>query len=65
MNTNQGTLVINCKIMNFSIFYEMETVIWNDENSEISIEVIDDEQVGYLRIWKEKVKLELIKLVNK
>ena len=61
MNTNQGTLVINCKIMNFSIFYEMETVIWNDENSEISIEVIDDEQVGYLRIWKEKVKLELIK----
>lgn len=61
MSAKKETLELNCKIMNFSLFYKTKQALWDDQNAKLFIEEEDDKQVGCLKVWKENVKPELIK----
>ena len=61
MNTRKDTLELNCKITSFSILYKTDQMLWSDQETQLAIEKEDDEQVGYLKVWKEDIAPELIK----
>lgn len=42
MSTRKNTLMMSCKLSNFSILYKMEETLWSDQKMQLLIEKEDD-----------------------